>query len=378
MSFVMSLVTFVGIGAVPASMAQEPASAKAAQAQTAPAVSAPAAAAAEKEMEFSDKPDFAVAGVTDWTAVGGHGSDATLRTSESLARETMALKAPAKSGESAHAEGTAGASADVHRMKGEMDEKMGDPLAAVQELRLATQLDASEENYFAWGSELLLHRAVWQAAEVFSKGVKAYPASARLKTAWGTALFSGALYEQAAEQVCEASDLRPEDEETYRIIGKIELASPTPLACVEQRLERFTELKPKSAEARYLYAMALARSGREGSRGRVEGLLTAAVALDPKCSEAYLQLGILAFEQHRYPDAIRLYTMAVESDPKLAEAHYRLAVAYDRVGEQDKVKQELRIHDEIAKAQAEAVEQERRQIKQFVVTKEQPVATAKP
>jgi cytochrome c-type biogenesis protein CcmH/NrfG len=186
------------------------------------------------------------------------------------------------------------------------------------------------------------------------------------------------LYEQAAEQVCEASDLRPEDEETYRIMGKIELASPKPLPCVEQRLERFTELKPKSAEARYLYATALAKSGREGSRGQVEGLLTAAVALDPKCSEAYLQLGILAFEQHRYSDAIRLYTKALESDPKLAEAHYRLAVAYDRVGEQDKVKQELRIHDEIAKAQAEAVEQERRQIKQFVVTQEQPVATAKP
>ena len=33
-------------------------------------------------MEFADKPNFTVAGVTDWTAVGGHGSDATLRTSE--------------------------------------------------------------------------------------------------------------------------------------------------------------------------------------------------------------------------------------------------------------------------------------------------------
>ncbi len=38
-------------------------------------------------MEFADKPDFAVAGVTDWTAVGGHGSDSSLRTSEALTRE---------------------------------------------------------------------------------------------------------------------------------------------------------------------------------------------------------------------------------------------------------------------------------------------------
>src|SRR6202012_2491703 len=30
---------------------------------------------------------------TDWTAVGGHGSDSILRTSEDLARETLALQA---------------------------------------------------------------------------------------------------------------------------------------------------------------------------------------------------------------------------------------------------------------------------------------------
>jgi tetratricopeptide (TPR) repeat protein len=124
--------------------------------------------------------------------------------------------------------------------------------------------------------------------------------------------------------------------------------------------------------------MALEKGDREGNRQRVEGLLSSAVAIDPKCSEAYLQLGILAFERRRYPDAIRLYTKALESDSKLAEAHYRLALAYDRVGEVDKAKQELRIHDEIAKEQAEAVEQERRQIKQFVVTQESPVATTKP
>lgn len=43
-------------------------------------------------MEFADKPNFTVAGVTDWTAAGGHGSDSSLRTSEALARETMTLK----------------------------------------------------------------------------------------------------------------------------------------------------------------------------------------------------------------------------------------------------------------------------------------------
>ena len=66
--------------------------------------------------------------------------------------------------------------AALHRLLGELDEKMGDPLAAVHEDEQAVRLDPSEQNYFAWGSELLLHRAVVrQAAEVFKSGTRAYP-----------------------------------------------------------------------------------------------------------------------------------------------------------------------------------------------------------
>jgi hypothetical protein len=53
-------------------------------------------------MEFADNPNFAVAGVTDWTAAGGHGSDTSLRTSEALTRETLMLK-PASVGRGAAA-----------------------------------------------------------------------------------------------------------------------------------------------------------------------------------------------------------------------------------------------------------------------------------
>ncbi|MGB8536872.1 MAG: carboxypeptidase regulatory-like domain-containing protein, partial [Acidobacteriaceae bacterium] len=127
-------------------------------------------------MEFADKPNFTVAGVTDWTAVGGHGSDSTLRTSEALARETVTLKPddPAKHGDDydlalAYKESGdyAGAreqiqkllakhdTADLHRLLGELDEKTGDPLGAVHEDEQAVRLLPSEQNYFAWGSELL-------------------------------------------------------------------------------------------------------------------------------------------------------------------------------------------------------------------------------
>jgi tetratricopeptide (TPR) repeat protein len=414
-------------------------------------------AAAAQPMGFSDAPNFTVAGVTDWTAVGGHGSDSILRTSEDLARETLALKAQ-DAGQHASAgmkndprsesslraaltttPGSFAANhqlgnfylhagryseslplleaayridpandenehdlaiacenvgdlkqarehianllkrrneADLHRIAGELDEKLGDPLAAVQEYQQAASLDPSEQNYFDWGSELLLHRAVWQAAEVFRNGIKAHPQSARLQTALGTALFAGALYDEAARSLCAASDLDPANSEPYIFMGKIEIAAPMPLPCIEPKLARFVQQNPDSSVANYLYAMAiLKRQHQPASKSaspQVEALLKKAVSLDSKCSDGYLQLGILAVSQHNYEKAIQLYIKAIDADPQLGEAHYRLGVAYDRLGEREKAAQEFQLHDEIEKRQAAAIERERRDVKQFVVVQGQP------
>jgi tetratricopeptide (TPR) repeat protein len=406
-------------------------------------------------MEFADKPNFTVAGVTDWTAVGGHGSDSSLRTSEALARETLTLK-PEDSGKSASglpggaSEGNesesalraalAGApgnfeanhqlgefylhvgryreslpllqasyqidpanraneydlalaynetgdfsqarehvrkllahkdDADLHRLAGELDERLGDPLAAVHQDEQAVRLDPNEQNYFAWGSELLLHRAVWQAVEVFRNGAKAYPKSARMLAALGTALFASALYDEAALRLCDASDLNPADPVPYIFMGKIEMAAPTPLACIEPKLERFVREQPENALANYLYAMALWKRQEQSADPRVlqqvETLLTKAVTIDAKCGDAYLQLGVLYFSQHNFAKAISFYTKAIDVNPQLGEAHYRLGVAYDRIGEPAKAKQEFQLHDEIEKLQAAAIERQRREVKQFLV-----------
>jgi tetratricopeptide (TPR) repeat protein len=355
----------------------------------------PSIQSSTQAMEFADKPNFTVAGVTDWTAVGGHGSDATLRTSEALARETLTLKPdnPAKHGNEydlALAYKESGDytvarehvqkllaqqdTADLHRLLGELDEKTGDPLAAVHEDEQAVRLDPSEQNYFAWGSELLLHRAVWQAAEVFRQGTKAHPHSARMLTALGAALFAAALYDQAATSLCAASDLNPSDPEPYSFMGRIAIASPKPLACIEPRLARFVQAHPENSLGNYFYAMAIWKRQQQPvdpkAAHQVETLLTKAVAIDPKCGDAYLQLGILYFSQHQPEKAIGFYTKAIQSDPQLGEAHYRLGVAYDRMGSPERAAQEFKLHDEIEKEQSATVERQRREVKQFQVVLE--------
>jgi tetratricopeptide (TPR) repeat protein len=402
-------------------------------------------------MEFADSPNFTVAGVTDWTAAGGHGSDTSLRTSESLTREAVELKdkpadkksssaiasketenklraelekAPkdfdanhklgefllsagrfaqaieplenayqidAKDAENEYdlalalkGNGEAARArehvqkllatqdkAEYHRLAGELYESLGDPLAAVHEFERAVREEPSEQNYFEWGSELLLHRAVWQAKDVFTAGAKAYPGSARMLTALGATLFASALYDEAARRLCEASDLNPADPETYLFMGKVELAAPNPLPCVEQKLARFVEREPGNALANYYYAMTFWKQHGLATDpqtvDRVEAMLTKAVTIDPKCSSAYLQLGILKASHHDFEKAIGYYGKAIDAEPQMSEAHYRLGIAYDRIGEKAKAAQEFKAHDEIEKEQAAVVDRQRREVKQFLV-----------
>ena len=327
-------------------------------------------------MQFSDQPNFSVAGVTDWTAVGGHGSDATLRTTESLASATAALKpgdtATSKPGDASEADGYRGA--------GERFEESGDALAAVHAFERAATLDPSERNYFTWGSELLLHRAIWQAEEIFRKGVVAFPKSVRMNTALGTALFAGARYDEAAQRLCSASDLDPAAADPYLFMGRMQIIAPDALPCIEPHLARFVKQQPNNSVANYLYAMTLLKSQETAPKPIIvqhaESLLEHAVALDPQCSDAYLQLGILANAQHDAPQAIHYYTKAIEATPSLADAHYRLGVLYDRTGEHEKAKQEFKLHDELKQQQAALTEQQRRDIKQFLFAKPDAAAPA--
>jgi len=419
-------------------------------------------------MEFSDQPNFTVAGVADTSQAGGHGSDAGLRTSEALARQTVALKpdageitdrllaadiagrkpngsenelrvALARSpgnfdanrhlgefyflsgkypeaiplfeaayqikpddyansydlalsyraiGEYAKARQQVQKmlantdKAELHGVLGNLDERLGDSLNAVREYEQAARMDPNEQNYFEWGTELLLHRAVVPATEVFTKGSSLHPGSVRILAGLGASLYAGGFYEQAASRVCAASDLKPADPAPYLFLGKMEETAPAPLPCVEQKMARFARIHPENALAHYYYAMSLLKHAKESENPAiaqpVEALLRKAVMIDPELGQAHLQLGIVYSERNDYAQAISAYKKAIEVTPQLSEAHYRLGVAYQRTGDQAKAQQEFQTHQQVEKTEAAAVERQRREVQQFlIVLKEQPATPQK-
>ena len=420
--------------------------------------------------QFDDEPTFTVAGVSAAASPGGHGSDAILRTTETLSQQTASLgertaanscsgnnsgsadageenrlrgavqqrpedfianhrlgtflaengkstaalpylerawraspgdfdnayelaRAEANLGENdlalTHARaGLAQANssarqATLRHLLGNLEERLGRPLEAVQDYQRAAELDPSETHLFDWGSELLVHRALEPAAEVFTRGKHLFPHSSRMLIGLGVANYARGFKDEAVRGLCEASDLNPGDPNPYLFMGRMETVENAHSGCLAEKLRQFARLQPDNGLAYYYSALTIDRFG-DGSAGavnraRVQALLEKAVGLSPGLGAAYLQLGILYSDQKNFPRAIPAYQKAIQSSPDLAEAHFRLSHAYSVTGEKTKAAAELELYRQASSQAAEQAERERREIQQFVFTlRDQSPASAPP
>jgi tetratricopeptide (TPR) repeat protein len=349
---------------------------------------------ATSNLEFKDEPNFTVAGVTDWSSLGLHGSDTTSRTSEALAKDTLALKSTnsevptseaieelKKSRDAVRKSLVQKDSAEGHHCLADIDERLGDSLEAVREYEQAARLDPSERNYFDWGTELLLHRAAKPAKEVFTKGSRLYPDSARMLVGLAAAFYAAGSYDEAALRLCEASDRKPSDSAPYLFLGKMEQTISSLPPCSSQKLARFAEQQPGNALANYYYSISLWKRARTSENAadaeKAEKLLKKAVTINPKFDEAYLQLGNIYSANDSLADAISAYQKAIEANPHLADAHYHLSLAYKHIGEGAKAEQEFQDYKQEQKTEAAETERQRRELRQFlVILKDQPASSS--
>ncbi len=404
--------------------------------------------------DFFDEPHFTVAGVTDTTNLGGHGSDIVVRSREALAQATASMAkdptealahnfsnpanetllrenlerqpddfeanrrlgkmlvdnarareaipyleravrlesrdfdigyelavAYAEVGDGGRARSNAQAllaaperssqeAAELHHLLGKVAEKSGDALQAVHEYQRAAEMNPSEANLFDWGTELLTHHAAEPAIQVFTKGSGKFPGSVRMRAGLGAAYYSLGSYDKAAQILCEASDLNPEDPNLYLFMGKMESVESTYSPAIAEHLARFARLQPQNAMADYLYAVSLYRGRKSaddlGTLNEVKSRLQKAVELDPKLSLAYLQLGIVYSERKDFPKAISAYEHAIRISPEMEQAHYRLAQAYRQSGESSKAHAEVLLYQQISQEKTEETERQRHELQQFV------------
>ena len=236
--------------------------------------------------------------------------------------------------------------ADLHNLLGDVEEAEGHVQQAAEQFETAARIDPSEKNLFDLGSDLMLHRGFEPALKVFVFGAERYPRSARLRVGLGTAYYATGQYDDAVETLCQAVDLAPTDTRALDFLGKMYDVSPRFADEVTKRLEHFARVYPDNAAANYYYALSLRRRALTAEPDRswseVEKLLLRAVKLNPKYSEAHLELGLLYDDERRDARAIGQYEAVIRlHGADLSRAHYRLGRLYQRIGQTALAKKEF-------------------------------------
>lgn len=265
--------------------------------------------------------------------------------------------------------------AELHDLLGEVEEKEGNFVGAANEFEAAAHMDPSESNVFDWGCELLLHRTLEPAIEVFRQGTSRFPKSSRMAIGLGMALYSLGKYDEAVKSLLRAADLDPADPRSYRFLYRAFDSSPTEADEVVECFRRFADLQPLNGQALYYYAMSLWKAKRAQDPAfdliQIEALLKKAISLEPSLAEAHLQLGNLYSDQRRFADAIPEYLRARELNPDLADAHYRLAQAYVHTGRKDLAEEEFKTYQQLDAQHLSDLDKQRAEVRQFVYSEKQ-------
>lgn len=267
--------------------------------------------------------------------------------------------------------------AELHDLLGDIEEKSGDFVAAANQYQTAAHMEPSENNLFDWGSELLVHRTLEPAVEVFQQGIARYPDSPRMAIGLGMAFYSLGRYDEAVKSLLKAADLNPSDPRCYPFLSKAYDSSPSQAGDVIRRFRRFSELQPKNAHALYYYAMSLWKGKRAQDPNmdvrQIESLLKTSISLDASLADPHLQLGNLYSDRGNYAAAIPEYQRALELNSALPDGHYRLATAYVRTGKKDLAQRQLEIYQKLRAEHLADLDKQRADIRQFVYSaKESP------
>ncbi len=262
-------------------------------------------------------------------------------------------------------------SGELHALLARLDEQTGQYIDAANQFAAAARMDPSEENLFAWASDLLLHRAYEAAITVFADATGRFPSSPRLWVGLGMANYSRGLYEPAIKALLTAADLNPHDPRCYLFLSKAYLSSPSQAEQVIECFRRYHALEPNNALAAYYEAVSLWKGRRVNSPEidykTVQSLLQQSIALDPKNPEVHLQLGILYTDQHLYDQALPEYQAALRLNPNLADAHFRLGRYFLHAGDKDKAQTELDTFKKLQAQHQAEVDKERAEVQQFVI-----------
>jgi tetratricopeptide (TPR) repeat protein len=220
---------------------------------------------------------------------------------------------------------------------GQTQEASGDIEKAIPAMHRAVQLDSKNEAYrFRYGMMLTDTKAPGAAVIRLQEALKEFPDSPRLWFALGFAQYQYTKYQDAAKSFQRALQLQPTMAASLAYLGIVNVALDNVPQAIEY-YQRALQIEDHLAVLDYLTAEAYLKLSPPND-AQAEAHLKRALKLDPKLSQARVDLGKLYFGSGRLPEAAAELESAAQADPSMAEVYYQLGRVYKRMKRIDDAK----------------------------------------
>ena len=264
-------------------------------------------------------------------------------------------------------------SGSLESLMGDIQEKRGDALAAVQSYQAAVALEPSDEHHrVALVLELLRHQTFDAALVVLDQATSLFPQSVPLKILQSLTYYFVDRSADAIHALLEARQLDPGNETAARYLGEITLqdtAVPDPAAVAQ--ICKFADERPKSKTANALCGGILLRLARDSGgtvrKTEIFRRLRHAVRVAPGESIARCHLGEALEWAGQWQDARTQMEACVRLDPKSPEGHYHLSRIYRRLGLTGQANQQTLLQEQAAGRQTEESVRRTKNVTKFLV-----------
>lgn len=217
---------------------------------------------------------------------------------------------------------------EAESLAGDLEEKLGNSLAAVHRYQQAVAENPSEANLYALCVEYLRHWTWDEAKRTTAFATEKYPQSARLKLASGVALFGSKEFPEAAKVFSELLEQDPAKKMYAEMLGRTcdELGGGSGECAA---LQDAAKEHPDNAAADYYVAHEmLNRPHSAAELDEAELLLKRATAAKPGLAPAWYEMGRVDAERERWEESAQALQRAIALRPSFASAHYQLAKVY--------------------------------------------------
>ncbi len=228
--------------------------------------------------------------------------------------------------------------ADAQRLLGNIEENLGQLPAAREALNRAAALaPGSEDVAFDRAVFELEHGSATAAVSTFRAGIDTFPRSWRMRLGLADAQYLAGNPADAVETLLDLVHQTPGLTPAYTLLASLYEQAPAQQERIYEEFNAYVNRGSADAQTYTAFAKVLnvrANAGRKRD-DRTILFLQRALALDPKLTEAYLELAAVESDRGEIEKSRELLAKAVRLAPDAPEPHYRLARVYQKLGRKE-------------------------------------------